>query len=278
MQVELLRISCQPKEQMDGFERQGPDGKPLNREMWLRAVFGQRIDFVHRKEQFHYLPAPDLTDGRETPRLIAGRVGRRVSVEENAPPDKGLEPVVRPAWHSARIFIDPKSHGDGQKVAFELRGDIGLPVAIFETLAWAISVRSDEPYEIEAHPIVEKETFWSFVAENRQVVEVEFEFLAPNMFGAASDLDKDLKDIQAHIKSRKTKVAFQSKDGLQLADKRIHEAVDYVARGTGTVKARAKNNRRYNSAKKPKKIKIDDDSSSSIFSLIAKLFKDIFKE
>jgi hypothetical protein len=53
MQFEMLRLSLVERQQRHLF---GPaEGEGLDREAWLRRIFGQEIDFTHRSGRFHFL-------------------------------------------------------------------------------------------------------------------------------------------------------------------------------------------------------------------------------
>jgi hypothetical protein len=252
MQFELMRLSLFLRTQVDSFERRKKDGTSFTREEWLRAVFSETIAFTHRKETFHYVP--DLHVPASP--LLVGRIGRQIKVVENEPPEEGLVETKRDAWRAALVLIDPRHHPDGQKVANEHQATIGQPVALFESLVTSINNRA-EPFILEAHAIAPSETFWHFAEANSgEVTFVEFEFVAPNMFGQADDYDREMRDMRDKEKAQKAKLTIESKDGLNLETDRVKAAVDYAAKGGGSIKAKTKRKRRYNSKAKAKKISL----------------------
>lgn len=260
MQFELLRLSVLPRVQMDSFERRKPDGSQYNREEWLRAVFSESIMFLHRGANFHYVPIIELTDTV----LIGGRIGRQVTAVENEPPGDGLAKIRREAWRAASVLIDPTHHLDGQKVAVESLSAVGKPISVFESLALHINGRA-EPYLIEANAITPSASFWAFAEENKgEVTLVEFEFVAPNMFGGEEDYDAEMRDMKEKEKAQKARLAIESRDGLDLNTKRIQAAVEYTTRGTGSIKARTKRKRTYNSKAKAQKIAVPDIDANEL--------------
>jgi hypothetical protein len=124
MQFELFHFSMIERGQGELFD-QSP--APV-REKWLRDVFSQKITFMHRGEQFHYVPETGM--GVDPHPLIVGRIGRQVSMRENEPPEAGLHETHRIAWLASFLIIDPRSHAEGQKAAMQYREDIGKPLPL----------------------------------------------------------------------------------------------------------------------------------------------------
>ncbi|MEJ0063963.1 MAG: hypothetical protein WDO70_12470 [Alphaproteobacteria bacterium] len=77
------------------------------------------------------------------------------------------------------------------------------------------------------------------------------------------ELSKEMKDFQKHEKAQKIKVTLQSKDGLDTGTKKIKSSVEYATRGTGTIVAKTKRNKTYNSTKKRKRVTIPKDAKNS---------------
>jgi hypothetical protein len=274
MQFEMMRLSLVRRPQADAFERHTPDGSEFTREAWLRDVFGRDIQFQHRGEPFHYSP-----DGTPQPRgPIVGRIGRKIIVPENKPPEAHLAPTEREAWRAAIVIIDPTHHPDGQKAAVEHLPSIGRPVAIMESLGAQVSTPSD-PFILEVNAIVPSNSFWEFVDANKgQITSVQFEFVAPNMFGEADDYDSEMRDMHAQERAQRAKLKLESKDGLNLDTKRIHRAVDYTIKGAGSTEAKTKTGKKYKSKERaeriliPNKEFIGEHRESLISRLIARIF------
>ena len=259
MQLELMRMSVLPRAQADSFERQKPGGGSFTREEWLRAVFSSSISFAHRGVIFHYVP-----DAVQETDFITGKFGRSVISVENEPPEKGLAKTERDAWRAASVIIDPRHHEDGQKAAVEHVGQVGRPIPILESLVEAIN-RNIEPYFLDATPIVPSDNFWSFARSNLgEVTFLEFEFIAPNMFGGAEDYDLEMRDMKENEKIQKAKLTLESKDGLNLDTQRVKKAVDYTSRGTGSIKARTKRKKTYNSRSKAQRVTVESNRGDDL--------------
>jgi hypothetical protein len=225
-----------------------------DRETWLRSVFGVEIIFDHYGNEFHYVPetlAPD-------PQLIIGRIGRPRPVTENDPPEAGLREIERESWIAAAIIIDPRSHSDGQKAAIEQNTRVGRAPSIFKSLVRQINARTQEPYTIEANPIVDPDTFWEFERQNRgQIVSVSFDLFAPNMFGLRNELDRELREFRDNERVHEAKLTLENREGLNLETERVRQTVGYTLEGGGNIRARTKTKRRYNSKNKIKTIVVD---------------------
>lgn len=60
MDFDLLRLSLIERQQQDLFASQA---EPPSREVWLREIFSNRIEFIHRADQFYFVPlTPALID------------------------------------------------------------------------------------------------------------------------------------------------------------------------------------------------------------------------
>ena len=245
-----------------------------SREVWLRRIFGTEIMFQHYGNACHYVPE---TDTPETP-LIIGRIGRPRPVTENDPPEAGLREIQRDSWVAAGIIIDPRTHGDGQKAAIEENTRVGNPGGIFKSLVNNINERTDEPYIIEANPIVDPNTFWQFEEEPGEITSVSFDLYAPNMFGLRNELDKELRELRDNEKVREAKLTLENKDGLELRTERTQQTVDYTLEGGGNIRARTKRKKRYNSKQKTKKIVVEQDASKNFIERVRAAVAQLFAE
>ncbi len=248
----MLRLSMVARQQPSLFVREREGGGVFGREEWLRIIFGEDIRFEHRGGLFHYAPVQEHDAGRA---IIVGRIGRQVTVAENEPPERHLADIERPAWRAARMLMDPPITTTA-KVAVEYEPSVGHPVPIFESLANQIN-KGPEPFILEVSAIVPTDTFWNFVNLHKgQVTFIEFEFIAPNMFGEADDYDREMRDMAAQEKAQKAKLILESKDGLNLDTSKIKAAADYTTKGAGSIKAITKTRAKYNSKDRAKRINI----------------------
>ncbi len=275
MLFELFRLSLLGR-QRTLFDQPDPlTAAPNPREAFLRAVLAERIEFRHRNQAFHYVPDPELQ--RESG-LIVGRVGRRRTSKEHEPPDSGLKETERDVWHACLLVIDPTAHGDGQKVAIERDISVATPAAVLSSFLGALNRRSPPLfYVVEFQPIAQAETFWVFVEHHPEITMISFELIAPNMFGIHDDWDADRRDLKLQENADKTKLQLESKDGLNVRTPRIRKGVEQAGKGTGRVKARARDGTKYTSDSAIQTVQTEDKTEDITWNdLIKKIVRRIF--
>ncbi|RWH73261.1 MAG: hypothetical protein EOQ86_28505 [Mesorhizobium sp.] len=260
MRFELARIFLLERKQSDVFERRAADGSKLNREQWLRGVFSQEIDFIHRKSERRFVPDQSRPKGEQ--RIVA-RIGRKTLSHENDPDDH-LREITREQWRACLVIIDPTSHDDGQKVAIETSSIVGSGFGNFESLITTINGRSPpEPFVIELHSITDQTTFWEYIERHKgKITSITLEVVMPNMFGGSSSFEEDAKRLRDNEKARRIKETIENEDGLEPDTERMRDAVSYATRGGGKVKAKAKGTTPYDSTKDKKYIDADVNDES----------------
>ena len=80
---------------------QGGISRGLSREEYIRRVFAKRIDFMHRRAEFVYVPVAKPTV--EKVLFQAARVGRLVDAVEAEPPEAGLTRPVAEVGAAERV-------------------------------------------------------------------------------------------------------------------------------------------------------------------------------
>lgn len=154
-------------------------------------------------------------------------------------------------------------------------------MSIIKSLSDSINSEPDHPYVIEANSIIDPNTFWDFESRNRgKIIAITFELIAPNMFGIRDDLTKELTEFRDKEKARKVEISLFNEDGLKLDENRVRETVQYAVEGGGEIKARTKNRRTFDSAKRGQKVSVDipkeEIETDSISTLIDKVITAIF--
>lgn len=280
MQFEVIRLSLIERAQLSAFETRTKDGKRLSREEWIRKIFSEEIVFRRREADFHYVPDDDGT----TKKIIIGRIGRQIRIKEHEPPEDGLAETTRPSWQASYVFIDPRHHDDGQKVAIERHARVGSPFPLFKALVDHVNhVNPDSRYVLEALPISDVSDFWDFVRDNKNdIASVSFEFVVPNMFSSADELDKEVRELRDENRARKAKVTLESEDGLEIETNGIRGAAEYAARGGGSIKARTRPplRRKFNSNDSIERVYIETggtDAKLSTLDLLERVFFAIFR-
>ena len=273
MLFELLRLSLVERSQnlLDYIDEQNSGRSRPSREEWLRRVFSTDITFIHRKSQFHFVPDAQLQ--RETNGLIVGRVGRKRTTQENEPPESGLRETEHTAWHAMFALLDPSHHDDGQKIAIERDVAVATScLAVLQSLANSINRRSNpEPYVLFVRTIAEASSFWQFAEHHPVITSLQFEMIAPNMFGINDDWDADMKELKATENADKARFSTESKDGLNVKTPRVQKGVEKTARGTATLKARAKDGPRFSSDETVQTVMVQDKDENISWSDLMKL-------
>lgn len=267
---ELFRLSLLPRPYRDIFA--GPD---VTRETYIRMVFSEEIIYKYNDEHYHYVPIAESA-GQS---IIAGRLGKRLTIEENRPPSEGLAETTRESWKASRIVIDPSEHADGQKVAVESNRSVASPANILLGLVRQINRTHPESiYSIEAAPIIETESFWVFAERNKgRITKIRFDFVAPNMFGGSDSITEELRDFKQKEKAHRISIELQNKHGLDVETEKTREAVDYVGKSGGTITAKAKRGSNYTSTDKTRfgSIPEPDFGGESAIDRIARFAKQI---
>ncbi len=271
-QFELFHLSLLPRTQSDWIEY---DPNKITREEWLRKVFCEEQPFNNYGSEFHYVYAQlNADDGS-----IIGKVGRQVVREENKPPSEGLEDFTHETWLAALLVLDPTHHEDGQKLAIQNVINVGTPKMLVKNLVAAINARYPRgPYAIEVSQIIEEQSFWQFVDENKgNVTSMTLDFIAPNMFGSDDEFSSEMTAFKVSEKARKVKLMVANEDGIEPDTPRMRRAVQYATKGGGRIRARAKGKKSYNSDDSVKRSFLDDvkETGTELAEVARKLAKRI---
>lgn len=217
-----------------------------SREDWLRVILADQFQFDHRTEPFTWLPV-------SVDEVIIGKVMRESLERKFLPPEEGGDEVEGEEWRAAIVVIDPAGHEDGQKASVERRTRVGRPRAILASLLEETARRGDGLYSIEAKQIWDVGEFFAWASARGNIVRhIKFDFVVPNMWGASSDLEKDLKETGESTGAQKVQVELRGPDGVRTDNDLVREGVEYAARGSGIVSAKSQDNESFNSSGKAK--------------------------
>ncbi len=236
----------------------------LSREDYIRRVLSKRIDFMHRKSKFAYVPvARPIVDKVS---YQAARVGRLVEVVEAEPPEADLTEVVRPSWRAANVFVDAQDFSDGQKIACQYHPSVGRPLSVFQSLATHINgANQNSGWWMYVNSITEKSNFWKVVEENEgEISEVSFRFVTPNILRMRSTLNEDLKLARSQHNASTVTVGYENPNGnLQVSGAEMVDAVNYISEGGGVAKIKSGKRTIFDSSKHDKNIEIENDEPLS---------------
>jgi hypothetical protein len=241
MRFEMIRLVL--------IQKQNLFADNLTREDWLRISLSESFVFLHRRKSFHYVPVETddpLIDGIP---ILMGRVGKQKIVKENEPPEAGLEVVTRESWAAAHIYIDPRHHEDGQKIAME-PSELGDGLGIVRSMMSHISRRYDAAYEAKANPIGHIRDLLSFIENHPQDISfIQFDLNVPNMFGDRTNIDSEMRHARERYKAKRARITLASDAGMRLDDERIREIGAYALEGGGEIKAKSVNGSSFDSSK-----------------------------
>ena len=260
MKYHYFRLSVLPLDRPPILEAANSLPSISPRQQYLRSLFGQRIDFTHRKKTFVYVHiGTHESDGRL---LFLGRIGRSIDAVENAPPEEEFEEITRPSWRASNVFIDISDQPDGQVIAFQHHYNIGRPLPIATSLTDHINrLNQDSGWFIEINPITDKQSFWQAVYQHKgEITSAEFNFATPNVLGIRSRLNEELKDKrQQHNATTVTETLRNPSGTLDLSGQDVEDSVEYISLGGGSAKLKAGRKTLYNSKRAEKMTEVKDD-------------------
>lgn len=243
----LFHYSLLEVRQLDIETRRG-----LTREEWIRQILSERFSFAyHGGVMLEWVPKENLDEA------FYGLIQRQVEHALHRSPDEGGDEFVRTEWQGAYVIIDPTTHDLGQRVAVE-NDVVGRPETLMRYLFQAINDRIEAPYIGEVAPVFDAGTFWSFVAEHgEQLSFIRFRFIAPNMWGTESELERELKNTRAETGAEKVDVKLSGDEGIDATSERVAQGVSYAEKGSGRVNARSKDGAYYTSEEAPMRTVLD---------------------
>jgi hypothetical protein len=253
IRFEQFRVSLILRDQKDLFQEETRPN-PLG---YLRTVFSEPRRFIYRKIAFQYLP--DQT--RLASQYIFGGIGRERMAPEDVPTAAGFVEATHKGWKASLLVLDPANGGDGQKLAMEVDLQVGSPASLLTALAGAINeANASALYTIEVQPIFDGRSFWQFAEEHRgNITELTLDLVAPNGFWNASrTVKEEMRELNRRLKAQRVVNTVKSDEGINTDDEGVHEAVEYAESGSGAVRARSREGRRYNSKSKTRTSYLDD--------------------
>lgn len=220
----------------------------VDREGWIRLALSSRFSFpYHGGVELEWVPKAEIDEA------FYGLIQRQVEHSLHRPPEEGGDEIVRSEWQGAYVVVDPTDHDFGQRMAVE-NDVVGRPETLMRYLFQAINDRRDAPFIGEVEPIFDAGTFWSFVEEHGELLSfISFRFVAPNMWGTESELEKELKATREDTGADRVDVKLKGEKGVEATSDRVSQGVSYAERGSGSVFAVSKDGARYRSEDAPKR-------------------------
>lgn len=115
-----------------------------------------------------------------------------------------------------------------------------------------------------AEPLFDKKEFWKLVHKYpKQIRQLTFDLVSPNMANISKNLDLNLKQLYEDTNTHKTKVELNADEGSYLdikdSSKFINSLVDYSADGGGNIHMRVNGIRKkLHTAESPTEFSVDD--------------------
>lgn len=240
MRYVYLRLFLTHVEQPELLVRAGDLPARPERDEFLQDVFNRRWRFNHRGDDLIYVPVNrDETDAR---RFTYGRIGKQVRSVENAGPDEEFEELERTGWRASNVIVNTQSDTEGQKVAIEDRGDVGKPLAIFNSLVSHVNEWSEDfGWFLSVNQMIEQKSFWEVVERYKgEITRAEFNYITPNVLGIRSEINKRLREYRSKENAQAVSVVLSEPKGdLQLHTDEVKDALEYTSEGGGSVKLKS---------------------------------------
>lgn len=244
----LYRLSLKVKEQTDAFERRDSEGKSFERRTWLDDIFSQQFTFNHRSSEFYFVPARQAETNLPD-HLITGWIARDKSSVERTPPWEGLDPTEHDSWQASLLIIDPTAHEDGQKLALEMRSDVGKTDPVISSLIISLNERGrSEPFSTSVFPIIHERSFMQFSEANRgKINKITYDVAVPNMFDSADDHTNEMRNLRDKGNISRAKTTLESDGAINIEGTQLDEIAAHVEKGGGTISAKTSDGEKYNS-------------------------------
>ncbi len=243
---EHFHLSLIARQQLNLFQ------KAVTREDWIRTTFDARFTFRHHGKSFHWVPY------KSYPNLVVGTIERKKSRLQHRAPDEGAAEFEGEEWQGSMVIIDPVHHPDGQKIAFELDGDVGRPTSILTSLVTVLNSETDSPYALVVKPLFDADNFRNFAKRHGELMQyVKFSFVVPNMFfGTSTSVDQGLGRMGENTGALTVDLRLQSGRGVKTDSADVTSALAYAEAGNATVTSKAMNGETFSSTRRTKTIKL----------------------
>lgn len=248
----------------------------LTREEYLQSVFSREWTFVHRTQEFTYVPIPISINKP----LLVGKIGRRYVTQVDEPPEKKFRSSSVSGWKSAYLIIDPTDvpGGDGQRIAFQVVDKVGKPHAVLPSFTTSINADMNTPYHVEAQPLPQAEHFRAWLS-GRELESIRLTHVTPNgWFGTRNSVRTGLTRIRNDTGAKTVSTTLTSKDGpLNSESETIKQSIEYIGSTGGEIWAKDKSGKTFNSKNNQShtRLKVEIDEVLDEESLLLTLLKNI---
>lgn len=220
--------------------------RTMSREQCLRHALSKPFEFISTDGSvIHWLP------GESVDECIFGILTNKSLFKTNEPPNWTDHKINSDDAQGTYVLLDPTHHNEGQKLALE-NTPSGKPAISPQKFIGEINTIIKKLYIIYFEPIFDDTYFWDFAQKQDMVLHsIKFDFVVPNMFGANSSLEEDLRNINSQTGAERVIIKLKGDNGVFVDSEKIRNAVNYAKQGAGTIKAKAQNGDTYSSSQKP---------------------------
>ncbi len=205
-------------------------------------TFSGPLYFDYRGEKYA-LVLEKFVDGE----YILATLGKKSHGLMHMPPEEKFSAQEFDDWPTVPIFISLSGSPDtGQAFAVGTSNKVTIkPLLLLDAMVKKLSEEiKKSSYELNINPITKTEDFWDLVDEYKDnIEEVEFNFVAPNLFNAEQELDNELKTASQTFQATQMSVKLQNKvNGINLSESQpfTKRAAEYVSQGGGQYRMRIK--------------------------------------
>jgi hypothetical protein len=209
----------------------------LSRTKFISKIFSERWDFEHYGTTMVYLPIPPEDVNGDI--FCFGRVGKLVTDHVNDGPEAMFAPASRQSWRAANVAVDTRDFDDGQKVAMQVRTDVGKPLAVLNSLVQHINAEHpDSGWLISVNSVAKVASFWQAIEDNKgAITRAEFTYVTPNVLGIRSKLNQRLKEYRENENAKEVSVTLTDPKGnLKLESQEVKDSVEYISEGGGSAR------------------------------------------
>jgi hypothetical protein len=225
----------------------------LSRQDTIRRAFSENFKFLHRGNIFYWVRQADVADS------ICGVVQRQRPRRQHEEPGAGGREIINPEWQGAMVYIDPVTHLDGQKIAFEVDETIGRPGAIINTLIEWVNKDPELPYHLVVKPIFNDAGFWDFARRHNYILRsVTFDLVVPNMWDTEGEFEEGMREAKEITQAQRVILKYESASGINTKSEQVRAGVGYSARGGGSMTALSLDRHRFASRKRPLTARVED--------------------
>ena len=244
----MMRLFLTSREAPPLLEFINTGKRTKSRQEYLKEKLGTNVRFEHRNKWYVYKFFEIVND-----HYLAAVISKEHTVTISSSPEENFKQKEVPDWETVNVFIDTSGEADGQKVAMQVRNEIGVPLAVFQSLINHLNNKyAESEWMMAVNAITEERDFWEAAKTyNGRISEINLSFVTPNIWKGSSETEEALKELHNLNNAQTVEVSLKNPDKkLDPDSSRIRESVNYITRGGGNVRLKEGPRTVYDSEKK----------------------------